>query len=240
MTGISAKSKSKVQGGGKMMLYDAKTLDEVAAVTISDESVVRMIWHSGINQIVVSCGDGTVKILYDPKLSAKGALQCIVKEPRNSIADSLVYQRPIISPHALPQFRDTHTHPQRLREQQREDPVISKKPECPLQGPYGKGGRISQSGTVTQYVMRNIHKLRTRDEDARDVLLKYNDAANLDPTWVTPAYNSTQPKAIFDHDELKIEQLKLLEGTHNQKCPQCGLKFCVCNVNKLDPNEDEV
>jgi WD repeat-containing protein 70 len=98
--------------------------------------------------------------------------------------------RPIITPHSLPQFRESHANPQRIKEKLRNDPTMSKKPEQPLQGPFGKGGRISSSGTVSQYVMKSIHKLQSREQDPREALLKFEEEARENPSWVTPAYAS--------------------------------------------------
>jgi len=60
-------------------------------------------------------------------------------------------------------------------------------------------------------------------------LLRYAKEAEENPLWVTPAYKKTQPKPIFDTDEIKREDLKFLESTKIEKCKHCGLKFCVCS-----------
>lgn len=66
-----------------------------------------------------------------------------------------------------------------------------RKPEIPLQGPQGRGGRISQSGTYTQYIMQNLYKNEQRDQDPREALLKIAKEAASDPQWVAPAYAAT-------------------------------------------------
>lgn len=76
----------------------------------------------------------------------------------------------------------------------RDDPVLTKRPDQPLQGPLGRGGRMGGSGTYTQFIMQSLHKNNTRDMDAREALLKYAKEAEADPQWVTPAYAQTQPK----------------------------------------------
>lgn len=49
-------------------------------------------------------------------------------------------------------------NPALKKEKVREDPLLTRKPDQPLQGPQGRGGRISTSGTYTQYIMKNIHR----------------------------------------------------------------------------------
>lgn len=62
------------------------------------------------------------------------------------------------------------------------------KPERPQQGPFGKGGRISQAGSTTQFMMRTMHKINIRDEDPVQALLKYAEEAKNNPQYVDPIY----------------------------------------------------
>ena len=80
-----------------------------------------------------------------------------------------------------------------MREEIRADPIASHAPVAPLDGPYGKGGRINASGTMTTYVMRNIHRMREKEEDPREALLKYDEETKRNPEFVTPAYAKNQP-----------------------------------------------
>ncbi len=64
----------------------------------------------------------------------------------------------------------------------------------PLQGP-GTGGRIGTS--LTRHMMQTILKDTTRDEDPREAILRHAEAAKLDPLWIAPAYEKSQPKTIF-------------------------------------------
>ena len=76
----------------------------------------------------------------------------------------------IITPHALPMFRDGEIArgTKRKREKDRMDPRKSHRPELPVTGP-GKGGRVGAS--ATQHVVQNLVRDTTRDEDVRAVLL---------------------------------------------------------------------
>lgn len=72
----------------------------------------------------------------------------------------------IITPHALPMFRDGEIvrGSKRKREKDRMDPRKSKRPELPVTGP-GRGGRVGAS--ATQHVVQNLVRDTTRDEDVR-------------------------------------------------------------------------
>ena len=102
------------------------------------------------------------------------------------------------SPYIPPEVFD----PMRKRERKLKDAKKVMKPEMPLQGP-AKGGRTPQSGTLAQYVMKDIYKNRQREMDPREALLAYAKEAEADPLWVAPAYQKTQPKKLFDSSELR-------------------------------------
>lgn len=82
----------------------------------------------------------------------------------------------------------------------RKDPVKSKRPDLPMTGP-GQGGRLASVGGTYASFMAQKFAARTRKiddkEDPREALLKFAKKAEEDPYWVAPAYQSTQPKAIY-------------------------------------------
>jgi hypothetical protein len=77
----------------------------------------------------------------------------------------------IITPHALPMFRDIDLGrgSKRKREKERMDPRKSRRPELPVTGP-GKGGRVGAS--ATQHVVQNLVRDTTREEDVREICLR--------------------------------------------------------------------
>jgi len=80
------------------------------------------------------------------------------------MSDALA-QPAIITPHALPMFREgeiARGTGKRKREKERSDPRKSRRPEAPVTGP-GKGGRVGAS--ATQHVVQNLVKDTTREED---------------------------------------------------------------------------
>ena len=64
----------------------------------------------------------------------------------------------------------------------------------------GSGGRVAASGsTLSSFIVRNLG-ITSRIEDEgnpREAILRHAKEAAENPYWVSPAYNKTQPKPIF-------------------------------------------
>lgn len=152
--------------------------------------------------------NGQIVVLYSPELSHNGAKLVMSKGPARKVtvedmSDALSAPA-ILTPHALPMFRDMDPGrgTKRKREKDRMDPRKSRRPELPVTGP-GKGGRVGAS--ATQHVVQNLVRDTTRDVDVsvkignhlvsllmdlslffnqpREALLKYAEAAEKDPKW---------------------------------------------------------
>lgn len=165
-------------------------------------SVVRVVWHSKINQvsddssygsdpcvmgevlrkylapsqIVTGLSNGQIKVLYSPDASLNGAKLLLTKSAKKvTIEDAsrAFLSQPIITPHALPMFREDNPMAalqsgregrvgKRKREKERMDKSKTQRPDAPLSGP-GRGGRVGAS--ATQHVVQNLVRDSTRDED---------------------------------------------------------------------------
>lgn len=121
-----------------------------------------------IGQILVGQANGQISCLYSPEHSLNGAKllanKSVIKRATIESVASAELQPQIITPHALPMFRDGEggTSVKRKREKERMDPRKSKRPELPVTGP-GKGGRVGAS--ATQHVVQNLFRDTTRDQD---------------------------------------------------------------------------
>lgn len=107
-------------------------------------------------------------MLYSPETSLNGAKLLLSKGPPRKVtvedmSDALAAPT-ILTPHALPMFRDMDPGhgTKRKREKDRLDPRKSRRPELPVTGP-GKGGRVGAS--ATQHVVQNLVRDTTRDVD---------------------------------------------------------------------------
>ncbi|KAL5223530.1 hypothetical protein ABZP36_010169 [Zizania latifolia] len=202
------------ENGGLLCFFDRRKLELVSRVGISPQySVIRCLWHPRINQVFATVGDkkeGGTHILYDPSISQRGAIVCVGRAPRKKSVDDYEVQPLIHNPHALPLFRDQPSR-KRQREKMLKDPLKSHKPEAPVNGP-GFGGRVgtTKGSLLTQYLMKEggLIKETWMDEDPREAILKYADAAEKDPKFIAPAYSQTQPKPVFAESDSEGEEKK--------------------------------
>ncbi|GKB29171.1 WD repeat-containing protein 70, partial [Tanacetum coccineum] len=209
LTGTSVERDSTT--GGLLCVFDRQKLELVSKVGISPTcSVVQCAWHPKLNQIFATVGDkhhGGTHVLYDPTISARGALVCVARAPRKKSIDDFQAEPVIHNPHALPLFRDQPSR-KRQREKMLKDPLKSHKPEAPMNGP-GFGGRVgvTKGSLLTQYLLKQggMIKETWMDEDPREAILKYADVAKNDPKYIAPAYAETQPKTILAESDSEDE-----------------------------------
>ncbi|TBU35041.1 transcription factor [Dichomitus squalens] len=195
VTGAGAATKG---GKGHLLFMQKDTLETVKDLEV-DTTPVKVFWHSKINQIVTGLSSGQICVLYSPDMSVNGAKLLLNKgPPRKATIEDMsdaVAAPTIITPHALPMFRDSEVgrSTKRKREKERMDPRKSRRPELPVTGP-GRGGRVGAS--ATQHVVQNLVRDTTRDEDPREALLKLATTADENPVW-TAAWRANQPKPVF-------------------------------------------
>ncbi|XP_051542016.1 WD repeat-containing protein 70 isoform X2 [Myxocyprinus asiaticus] len=171
-------------------------------------SVVRCLWHPKLNQIMIGTGNGLAKVYYDPVKSQRGAMLCVVKSKRKEKHAETLTQDYIITPHALPMFREARQRSTRKQlEKDRLDPLKSHKPEPPVSGP-GRGGRVAaHGGTLSSYIVKNIAVDKSDDSNAREAILRHAKEAAENPYWVAPAYKKTQPEPVFAEEEDEEEEV---------------------------------
>ncbi|XP_053195712.1 WD repeat-containing protein 70 [Scomber japonicus] len=203
VTGTSVK---KDEGNGKLVFFDRTSFQRVYEIEVTNASVIRCLWHPKLNQIMVGTGNGLAKVYYDPVKSHRGAKLCVVKSQRKEKQAETLTQDYIITPHALPMFREARQRSTRKQlEKDRLDPKKSHKPEPPVSGP-GRGGRVAaHGGTLSSFIVKNIALDKSDDSNAREAILRHAKEAADNPYWVAPAYTQTQPEPVFaeesDEDE---------------------------------------
>ncbi|XP_067340602.1 WD repeat-containing protein 70 isoform X1 [Channa argus] len=206
VTGTSVK---KDEGNGKLVFFDRASFQRVYEIEVTNASVVRLLWHPKLNQIMVGTGNGLAKVYYDPIKSHRGAMLCVVKNKRKERQAETLTQEYIITPHALPMFREARQRSTRKQlEKDRLDPKKSHKPEPPVSGP-GRGGRVAaHGGTLSSFIVKNIALDKTDDSNAREAILRHAAEASENPYWVAPAYKQTQPEPVFAEDSEEDESDK--------------------------------
>ncbi|XP_047540300.1 gastrulation defective protein 1 homolog [Vanessa atalanta] len=200
---FTGESLQRNQDVGRLVFFNAKTFEQVTQIDVAKSHVIKAVWHAKLNQIFVGCGNGIVKCYYDNKRSLRGAKLCIVKTHRKKQSMEVVSSQQIITPHALPLFRQEKLRTSKKKmEKDRLDPVKSRRPDLPITS--GQGGRVAASGsTLSSFVIRNLGLSKRVDDeqDPREAILKYAKEAEENPFWVAPAYKKTQPMPIFQDGE---------------------------------------
>eukprot|EP00730_Choanoeca_flexa_P018636 TRINITY_DN9073_c0_g1_i1.p1 TRINITY_DN9073_c0_g1~~TRINITY_DN9073_c0_g1_i1.p1 ORF type:complete len:636 (+),score=134.05 TRINITY_DN9073_c0_g1_i1:136-1908(+) len=203
---------------GALVILRAKNLQPAYRVGVGCRGVLRVLWHLKINQIVLGCADGNVKVLFDPVKSDRGAKLCATRAPRK--ADPLDMQfgnlnSAALDPYMMEEMRKGGWMEKRSagarKAMMRKDAVASRMPERPIESERGVGkqGRtLSYSGSISQYVAKRAAYDPTRDSDPREALLKYADVAETDPQFVNKAYSETQPKTLYNFEALEQEEDK--------------------------------
>ncbi|TDH02030.1 hypothetical protein EPR50_G00169080 [Perca flavescens] len=204
VTGTSVK---KDEGNGKLVFFERTSFQKVYEIEVTNASVVRCLWHPKLNQIMVGTGNGLSKVYYDPVKSHRGAKLCVVKSQRKERQAETLTQDYIITPHALPMFREARQRSTRKQlEKDRLDPKKSHKPEPPVSGP-GRGGRVAaHGGTLSSFIVKNIALDKTDDSNPRQAILRHAKEASENPYWVAPAYTQTQPEPVFAEESEEDEE----------------------------------
>ncbi len=203
VTGTSVK---KGQGSACLAFVSTHTHERVASVEVDGASVVPLLWHRRINQIISGNADGAAYVMYDPEVSEGGALHCATKAPakRGAIAYTGALAGGIIqTPHALPLFKDENIDHRKRRRQERNDPLKSRKPEQVTTGP-STGGKLqvgyqqallaTLDGGVSGLTGTKSKIAKFKTEDPREELLKYAKVCEEEPLYVNPAYAASDPK----------------------------------------------
>ncbi|XP_065890043.1 WD repeat-containing protein 70-like [Dysidea avara] len=206
---VTGTSVQRGKADSELIFFD-KQLEKIKSIPVEDSSIVRCTWHPKLNQLFVGCASGTVHAYYNPDISNRGVMSCVVKEEKRKSSTSLQLSAnaPIITPHSLPMFRESQSRNlKRKREKERLDPVLSHKPEPPIS--KSGGGRIAAGSSLGAYVRKITAMEKLDKEDPRDAVLKYAKVAEEDPYWIAPAYDRTQPEPVFadvqDEEEEKDE-----------------------------------
>lgn len=190
--------------GGKLSFLKREGL------TVADEMemtscVVKIVWHSKVNQIFTTHADGSIQIHYSPNTSTNGAKLLNKAQARRAYtiedASAALLTAPVITPgegakdDQLSAF-EFGTSSKRKRDKERLDPRKSMRPEMPVSGP-GRGGRVGAS--ATQHVVQNLVRDTMRDEDPREALLRIGAKVDNDRQW-TKAWQQNQPNPVFQEE----------------------------------------
>lgn len=189
---------------GELVILTAATLQpELVAPVTPGSPLITVNWHDRLNQILTGSANGETHMLYNPSISAGGAITIMSKAPkRRHIDDNSTLTVDI--PHGMSASdltidgngnvvasRSTYAsrHPTvgLTASGRSRDP---RRPHIPLQTPFAK------SQPDEKHIKESIPQSTMRDEDPREALLKYAEKAEKEPMF-TKAWMHTQPKPIY-------------------------------------------
>ena len=190
-----------VKGGASKQKLGSLLLD----LPVRNAGVVMVEWHTKLNQIFIGCSDGRICIYFDPTNSSKGAILACSKVGRgpDELTQLLESRAPkgsaaiigeIMTPNALPIFRDDVKITKRKREKERLDPIKSRKPEPPATGKFKQGSQSGAAVSFSQFVSNSsIQKNKIiAGRDPREELLKYKEGKS----YTSKAYEGNQPNPL--------------------------------------------
>jgi hypothetical protein len=148
---------------------------------------------------------GTTSVLYDPRLSVKGAVLTAGRAPKRVMDPSDYAITPeIYNPHALRMYKKNPVDDKRQQAEIKKDPIRSKIPEKPQKGTNA----TNNSFFFTKYLMDGRGKSNSgidTKEDPREALLKMDQKAKDGPIFFGNAYATSQPKNKL-HDKTFEEE----------------------------------
>jgi WD repeat-containing protein 70 len=179
---------------GHLLVLDAQTLSTVRTIPIGQSSVIRVLWNTRINQIVASCHNGSIHVLYSPTQSLRGAKLVITRAPKAHHIDD--------DPNLTMDIAEGYAGDEAARLEDGEGEKLMRKliardkANTKATRPEMPSSAVATDPDATH--VKEMYGLSTmRTEDPREALLKYAEKAEKDPIF-TKAYLKNQPKTLLE------------------------------------------
>lgn len=229
LTGTSA-TREQANKVGLVYMFSVKRMQEVWKGIAPDESgsVISVLWHSGINQVIYGCANGRVHVMYDEDAgSERGVSSCLEKsnvKKRHGV--SSIGVGPILTGsevfHAMRRGRlhsaisegDSRSviGPAPTLKKARRDAADASNPKEPRKQPKGSSkqllrddeGNDIEATSMAKYIdSQNLSK--DWSQDPRQALLKYAEEAERNPIF-TKGYETTQPDRLLAEKTAEQEE----------------------------------
>jgi len=162
-------------------------------------------WHPKLNQIITGSANAETRVLYNPELSHRGAVEVMSRAPKKRHIDddpSLTMDQTlgisadsIVTPGAMSGVKK--------RSGGTAGVTASGKSRDPRRPQVQQITPFMRSQPDEKHISENIPLSRMLHEDPREALLKYADVADKDPMF-TKAWKSTQP--VTQYAEVSDEE----------------------------------
>ncbi|KAL9111120.1 MAG: hypothetical protein Q9227_004383 [Pyrenula ochraceoflavens] len=187
--------------GDLYVLNPATLRPELETPITPGSPLISVLWHNKLNQIITGSANAETHVLYNPKLSHKGAMMIMSKAPkRRHVDDDPNFTTDLSEglpgdsisntgalPRSAPSYSGRHPTIGLTASGKSRDP---RRPHLPNVTPFAK------SQPDEKHIRERIALSSMRDEDPREALLKYAEKAEKDPMF-TNAWRQTQPKTIY-------------------------------------------
>jgi WD repeat-containing protein 70 len=161
-----------------------------------DNALIVVDWHPKLNQIITGSANAETHVLYNPKLSSRGALDVMSRAPKKRHIDdnsALTMDQTlglsgdaIIVPGGTPQVRNSSKRGLNT------GLTASGKSRDPMRPQVQQVTPFMRSQPDEKHIAENIPLSKMLHEDPREALLKYAEVAKKDPQF-TKAWQDTQP-----------------------------------------------
>jgi WD repeat-containing protein 70 len=178
---------------GSILVLDSQTLSTIRKIPIGQSSVIRVHWNSRINQLITGSHDGTIRVLYSPNSSLRGAKLIVSRGPKtHHIDDDTTFTTDLI---------EGYSGDQAARLEDGEGERLMRKLKTATRGNIKATRPEMPSSAVASdpdkdHVRQQYGLSAMRTEDPREALLKFAEKAEKDPMF-TKAYLKNQPKTLL-------------------------------------------
>ncbi|KAK3990572.1 WD40-repeat-containing domain protein [Cladorrhinum sp. PSN332] len=146
-------------------------------------------WHLKLNQILTGSANAETHVLYNPKLSSRGALEVMSRAPKVRHIDD---DPAATTDQSIGMSADSIVTPGAMMGNKRGGLTASGKSRDPRRPQVQQITPFMRSQPDEKHISENIPLSRMLHEDPREALLKYADVAKKDPMF-TNAWSKTQP-----------------------------------------------
>jgi WD40 repeat protein len=202
----SPTSSSIITGSGTGHLHilnPGNLKPELVTPVTPGSPLITVQWHPKLNQIVTGSANAEVHVLYNPKMSLRGAVDVMSRAPKKRhvdddpnfttdqstgiSGDSIVTPGGVLTSTSGTSYAARHPTVGLTASGRSRDP---RRPQIPMVTPFMK------SQPDEKHINDSIALSSMRDEDPREALLKYAELAKNDPLF-TNAWKETQPTTQY-------------------------------------------
>lgn len=186
--------------GDLYILNPANLRPELVTPITPGVPLIAVDWHPKLNQIITGSANAETRVLYNPSLSSRGALEVMSRAPKKRHIDD---DPSATMDQSIGISADSIVTPGALLGSKRGGVSASGKSRDPRRPQVQQITPFMRSQPDEKHISENIPLSRMLHEDPREALLRYADVAKKDPLF-TGAWSKTQP--VTQYADLSDEE----------------------------------